>query len=363
VRNEAVAWNAMNWNELARYLARGLSISGEKVCIGSITVEEKFQEPLANGILQDLEWALSPSMEVLERKRLQDIISQHRLETSQFFARENLERLGHFTQVNYVVLGSMQERMSDYEIFLKMVSMKTAIIAKTAKAYLSKDQIPRHIIQAMAHEELLAKGHPRPEQEPALPFFTQSYLSHVGTTSKAHKSLEVQFQVWKKRNGEISPLNSGETLQPKDQYQIQIQVNHPTYVYSISMGSDGRVIPIFPRGDSASNPLEPNQIHYFPNADTWFTVPDALGLVQIGMIVSWVPIPGLEQVLQQPLALSSQEPAAIQTRLFPEPSEIQRKRKLFQPSDTTTPSGVQIFSQDILLIPLYYTIQSHLNKS
>ncbi len=346
----------LNFTQASQYMARILTIPEQKVCLGNIEVEAPYQEPLVNAFLQELEVCLSQKMQVLERKRLREIVEQHRLETSNFFAKDNLQRLGQFTQVQYIALGELQERTVHYEILVKLVDVNTAIIHRAGKINLSKEYIPSSIIQEMSRLELAEKGYlaQLAQSQQILQYFTRSYTEHQSIQENQEQPLEVQFQARKKVLGNITPLKNGELLNQNDQYQLQIKLNKPAYLYSISVNSQGNIWPIFPH----QNIMQDSSKQFYtlpgPDSQNWFTVQDRQGLGQIAMLISMRPIPELENLMEKVAKDKSESEISLKQPIFAIPEDITRKSK--KQNSEQNSETLEIF-KDSFVLPLWFQLR------
>lgn len=362
----------LNFTQVSQGLARNLILPNQKICLGNFTVSASHQQPLAMSLQQDLEFEMAKYMQVLERRRLQEILEQHRIENSNFFNQDNINRIGQFAQVDYILLGEIQERTSDYEILGKIIDVKTAIIVKASKAFLSKNQVPAHLIQQMARHELLERGYPtKQEAAPeAMSYFTQSYLSSSSPQQNLQQPLQLQMLALKKVAGQISPLSNGDSLKPQDQYQIQIRLNKPAYLYSLAVHSDGNPSSIFPNTfpHTPQNPLQSEQTYHLPGPDAegWFVVTDQKGLGQIGVLLSMQPIPDLEQkILQLPSQNTPtknnvktspllEKGLTIKDPIFPTLEGVARQSKRLAAQIQQKQQGQFTCYRDMVLLPVWF---------
>lgn len=360
----------LTFTQVGQTLAKNLIVPNQKVCLGQFTIATSYQEPLATSLQQEIEFEMSKQMQILERKRLQEILEQHRLENSNFFNQDQIERIGQFAQVDYIVLGNIQERTNDYEILAKLVNVKTAVIAKATKVYLAKEKVPPHLIQQMAQLELIESGYGKKsaDKPELMGYFTQSYLSNSTGKQNQSQPLELQMRALKKVANEVSPLTNGDHLQPQDMYQIELSLNKPAYLYSLSLNGQGDIQPIFPNASAQDmkNPLQANQTYHLPgpNAKDWFVVKDQAGLGQIGILVSIQPIPDLEkQMLQLPPQTQSQQDTSIASKqeltikkpIFPALDGVARKSKRAEQIDENTPDKFSCY-RDTILFPVWFEV-------
>ncbi len=366
---EEVSMTQKDIAQAAQYVAQTLCEPGKKVCIGKIQEESQSQNPLIQAFLDEMEVAIAGKMDLLERKRLQDIIEQQKLQTSDFFQQEDLAKIGNFARVDYMILGEIHERTMDYDVLLKMVCMQSAIVKKAAKAAFSKDKIPSHIIREMARLELISKGYrdiAQGKKGEILSYFTRQYNNQTSHGDQ-EEALAMQFKAEKRKEQKISPMKMGETLAQNDEYRFQVLLNKSAYLYSVALDSQGKILPIFPYGSRGSlgydfrNPLKPNTKYQFPpqkDEEGWFMVQDKGGIGQIGILVSLKPMPELENLLQESSTQKDDSITKIQNPLFGSEEDIPRSSKGPQPTQEILFSS----NGEFLKIPLWYNVKGAGNE-
>lgn len=366
ISKEEIAITHKDIKQAAQYLADNLCEPGKKVCLGKIQEESPSQHPLVQALLDELEVSIAGRMDLLERKRLQEIIDQQKLQTSDFFQQENLAKIGDFARVDYMILGEIHERTMDYDVLLKMVCMQSAIVKKAAKTNFSKDKIPAYIIREIARLELISKGYKdlaQGKKGEILSYFARPY-SAQGIPNTQEDPLSMKFKAEKKKQDKITLLKPGETLEQNDRYRFHIMLNKSAYLYSIALDSQGRVSPIFPYGTQGilgqnfTNPLQANKKYQFPPQESpegWFTVKDTSGIGQIGIILSLKPMPDLEKLLEESTTSQDNSSIQIQAPLLGNEDDIPRNSKsIFSP--TLQETNVSTFSETLKL-PFWYSLQ------
>jgi len=285
----------MDMTDAARRLALELTIPQGKVCIGKISYEMESQKPLHDYFLHELELEVAGNMELVERKRIQELIQQQKFQTNDFFDQSNYKKIGQFASVDYLILATIQEHTTNYELTAKLVLIYTALVKKISRMHVSKEKIPPHVVREMARHELLAKGYKDLAEGQKGEIVSYFKSPQPIVYSMGSEPLTMKIQAYKKTPDGVQRLRDGEKLYKNDQYQFQLTVNQPAYVYAIHLAPNQQLTTLF----TQEKPIPQDQLLHIPNKNEWLKVQDHQGVGQIGLLVTLQPQPELHDKLQK----------------------------------------------------------------
>lgn len=288
----------LTMEEATRRMSLELAIPEAKVCIGGIKYDSPFQKPLHDYFVQEFEVSLATTMHLVEQNRLRELIEQQKFQTNDFFDQSNFKKIGKFASVDYIILGTMQERSIDYEVVTKIIELETAFVKKISRMYIGKDQIPSHVVREMARSELLSKGYKELAEgtKGEIISYFKSPAPHVRSGSAGSQPLGMKLKAFKKVNNNVQILHDGDVLHKNDQYRFQLMVNQPAYVYAIHLAPNQKLTPLFCSGQ----PIPQNQLVNIPggNTEQWLQVQDEKGIGQLGLLVTLQPMQQLDTLLE-----------------------------------------------------------------
>ncbi len=270
---------------------------------------------------------------VVERKLLDEVISEQKTQLSGIVDETSAKEIGRILGVDSIAIGTIINLGDKVEVNARLICTETGKVLGTGRIVANSTDDIKTLMQKIAYNGTI-KG---------------KKSGTAKNISPESLSFQVNFVYRTAGLGELKPLRNGEVLESGDHYKIIFNPDKDCFVYVFQVDSVGQVFQLFPMESFGGvyvgnrNPVRLGQTYTLPSADRAFVLDRQIGLERIYFVFSKTRDREIEGIYEELLQARSEKE---QTRQVESQNKLKKHFKRRGMAGIVTDRAINVSWQD-----------------